>query len=105
MAGSHRGQYQPVGSRARMTRPEGSGEGQQPAAAVEALDHTGDLAMANPESAAVVWMKRTRTLFNVLSPLRPDPLPVDGGLPAVSGADPGGAGKSVNRGGGGGVGG
>ena len=37
-----------------MTRPEGSREGQQqPAAARETPDHTGDLAMANAESAVV----------------------------------------------------
>ena len=37
-----------------MPRPEGSGEGQQqPEAAWEAPDHTGDLAMANAESAVV----------------------------------------------------
>ena len=51
---SRRGQYQPVGLRARMTRPEGSGGGQQqPAAAPEHPDHTWDLAMANAELAAV----------------------------------------------------
>ena len=43
-----------MGPRARMTRPEGSGEGQhQPEAARETLGHTGDLAMANAESAVV----------------------------------------------------
>ena len=51
---SRRGHHQPVGPRARMTRPEGSGGGpKQPAAASVAPDHTGDLAMANAESAVV----------------------------------------------------
>ena len=51
---SRQGRYQPVGPRARMTRPEGSGEAQQkPEATREAPDHTGDLAMANAETAAV----------------------------------------------------
>ena len=51
---SRQGLYQPVGPRARMTRPEGSGEGQrQPEAARETPDHTGDLAMANAESVVV----------------------------------------------------
>ena len=51
---SHQGRYQPVGPRARMTRPEGSEEGrQQPEAARGTPDHTGDLAMANAESAVV----------------------------------------------------
>ena len=51
---SRQGRYQPVGPRARMTRPEGSGKGQQqPEAAWETPDHTGDLAMANAESAVV----------------------------------------------------
>ena len=51
---SRQGRYQSLGPRARMTRPEGSGEDQQrPEAAREAADHTGDLAMANAESAVV----------------------------------------------------
>ena len=48
------GCYQLVGPMARMTRLEGSGEGQQqPEAARETPDHIGDLAMANAESAVV----------------------------------------------------
>ena len=51
---SRQGRYQPVGPRARMTRPEGSGEGQwQPEVARETPDHTVDLAMANAEYAVV----------------------------------------------------
>ena len=51
---SRQGRYQPVGPKARMTRPEGSGEGQQQAETTrEAPDHTGDVAMANAESAVV----------------------------------------------------
>ena len=36
-----------------MTRTEGSGEGQQPAAAPDTPDHTADVATANAESAVV----------------------------------------------------
>ena len=51
---SRQGRSQPLGPRARMTRPEGSGDGQQrPEAAREVLDHTGGLAMANAESSVV----------------------------------------------------
>ena len=51
---SRQGRYQPVGPSARLTRPEGCGEGQQqPQAAQETPDHTEDLAMANAESAVV----------------------------------------------------
>ena len=46
-----RGHYQPMGPRARMTRPEGSGGGQQPAGMVEAPDHNATLAMADAEWA------------------------------------------------------
>ena len=67
-----------------MTRPEGSGEGQQPAAAVEAPDHTGDQAMANAESAAVDVDERTRTSLTVLSPRHPNPVPLNDGLPAMA---------------------
>ena len=43
-----------MGPKAQITHPEGSGEGQQqPEAARETPDHTGDLAMANAESAVV----------------------------------------------------
>ena len=49
---SRQGHYEPVGPRARMTRQEGSGGGAA-SAATEAPDHTGDLAMANAESAVV----------------------------------------------------
>ena len=48
------GRYQLVRPKTRMSRPEGSGEGQQqPETTQQAPDHTGDLAMANAESAVV----------------------------------------------------
>ena len=51
---SRQGRYQPVRPRARMTCPDGSGEGQQqPEAARETPHHTGDLAIANAELAVV----------------------------------------------------
>ena len=43
-----------MGPGARMTRPEGSGEGQQQSKTTrEAPDHAGDLGMANAEWAVV----------------------------------------------------
>ena len=51
---SRQGRYQPMGPRARMTRPKGFGEvQQQPEDSRDAPDHTGDLAMANAEPAAM----------------------------------------------------
>ena len=51
---SRKGRYQPVGPGAQMTRPEGSGAGQQQLGTTrEAPDHRGDLAMANAASAVV----------------------------------------------------
>ena len=48
------GCYQPVGARARMTRPKGPDVvQQQPSDAQDAPDHTGDLAMASAEPAVV----------------------------------------------------
>ena len=48
------GRYQPVGPRARMTRPKGPDVvQQQPSDAQDAVDHTGNLAMANAEPAVV----------------------------------------------------
>ena len=61
---SGQGCYQRVGPRARMMRPEGSGEGQQqPEAARETPDHTGDLAMANAESAVVDVDEEEENIF------------------------------------------
>ena len=51
---SRQERYQPMGPRARMTRPKGFGEvQQQPEDSRDALNHKGDLAMANAEPAVV----------------------------------------------------
>ena len=64
---SGQGRYQPVGPRARMTRPKGSGEvQQQPEDARDVPDHKGDLAMANVESAVVDVDEEDEDMFLVL---------------------------------------